>query len=187
MQFSLVSCSACLPQAQTEAELQGLDLGEVERLAAEAAELQARAAVALRLARARMGGSGAAPSACFAIPEEHKVSAAAGSSPRGLGATSQHAVVAEAKQERRKVGGFERGGALPANAGVALQLYLLLLVLLEGALLAAARLAQRASLGALRPPRKVVLAPVAVTRSALCLALLAADVLHGALGALHVV
>jgi hypothetical protein len=42
------------PCLQTEAELQGLDAAEVERLAAEAADLQARAATALRLAQRRL-------------------------------------------------------------------------------------------------------------------------------------
>lgn len=174
-----------LLQAQTEAELQGLDLGEVERLAAEAAELQSRAAVALRLARARMGGSGGSALARFVIPEEHKEqrqAVAAEETWRAKGGTAVRATVAEAKQRQ---GDGSAGGTFPTAAGMALQLYLLLLVLLESALLAGARLAQRASLGALRPPRELVLAPVAAARCALCLAMLAADVLFGALGALQ--
>jgi hypothetical protein len=103
---------------------------------------------------------------------------------RVKGGTAGHAAVVEAKQ-RQGGGSAALGGTFPAAAGMALRLYLLLLVLLESSLLAGARLAQRASLGALRPPRELVLAPVAAARCALCLAMLAADVLFGALGALQ--
>lgn len=50
----------CLPAKQADAELEHLPPAELERLAAEAAELQARAAAALRQARARLQGDGSA-------------------------------------------------------------------------------------------------------------------------------
>lgn len=59
---------APLASPQTEAELQGLDAAEVERLADEAAELQARAATALRLAQRRL--QVAAPAAAPAAGSE---------------------------------------------------------------------------------------------------------------------
>ncbi|KAL4422585.1 hypothetical protein ABPG75_008782 [Micractinium tetrahymenae] len=55
---SAVSWASALTLPQTESDLAQLDLDEVRQLAAEAEALQQRAALALRLARLRMGGEG---------------------------------------------------------------------------------------------------------------------------------
>ena len=147
---TLSAAAGALPQ--TEEEVQQLELGEVEWLAEEAAELQARASTALRLARQRLRRR------------------------EGGGQTGQHG----------------QAGAVPARGGVsgvapvraALQLYMLMLALVEAALLAGAGLVARLSLGLVRLPAGLLLAPVAAARRAAFVLLAAADLLLRVLGAL---
>lgn len=157
---------------QTEAELRQLDLQEVQRLAEDAEELQARAAVALRLARQRMNEGGGAAFQCY-VPGAPAAGPAAGSGRLGGGGGPVRA------------GGTRAGRLASAAAERLLQLYPLLLAVAEVVLLCGAGVVERASLGLLHPPRALVLAPVAAARAVACLALLLADAAAQALAALQ--
>lgn len=71
------------PTMQTEAELAQMDLHEVEHLAAEAAELQQRAALVLRLAQQRMQQRGSSSSSARAEGGRTEVPSSAGAAAVG--------------------------------------------------------------------------------------------------------
>lgn len=185
--LQLASLGHSLVSFQTEAELQGLDAGEVERLAAEAAELQARATTALRLAQERLqahmqAGDGGAPassgSVALATPLE----------PPAAGVAAASAAAGDAELVA-PAGAAGAGADMPPAAPVAvgapsqppeaqrlLQLCILLLAAGEALLLWGAHAVQAASGGRLQLPRTLALAPLLPARTALAALLLAADV-----------
>jgi hypothetical protein len=149
---ALSAAAGSLPQ--TEEVVQQLDLGEVECLTEEAAELQARAVTALRLARQRLRRR-----------------------ERGGQAGQQW-------QQGAAPPGGRRGGAVSGAAPVRAALQLYMLALAEAALLSGAGLVARLSLGRVSLPTGVMLAPLAVARRAAFVLLAAADLLLRVLGAL---
>lgn len=179
---------AVLPP-QTEAELAQLDLGEVVRLAAEAAELQERAGAALRLARQRLQGepgarSGSGDGQAAGVEGGPAPASARSGSPVGdsahAEATRKAADLETASEHKAEPAlGRKAAAAAPATPALlllALQLLLLLTAAAEAGLLWCAGAARRASGGTLRVPRSLVLAPVGAARGGAVAALLAADV-----------
>jgi hypothetical protein len=183
---------------QTEAELQQLDYKEVERLAEDAADLQWRAATALRLARQRMnlGAAGIAqgPSKGFQAGFTREGPVRDLEFPAGTredahplpAPGSSRSPATEAGRTRQPLHtSISRRRAADTQEGHGfLRLYLLLLAVAEVVLLWLAQLARCASLGVLHPPRSLVLAPVTAARSAVCLVLFVSDAARQALAAL---
>lgn len=143
--------------------MQALDQAAVELLAAEAAELQARATTALRLARRRMQASGSSDGG-----------------PGSGGSTFAVAEAAAAGVRRRAVPGAPLAPAPEPPAAAAasrlLQVHLLLLAIAEVAMLWVAGRVLRASGGRVSVPPRVAAAPVAAARWALVALLCFADV-----------
>lgn len=183
---SWVSSSMALPQ--TEAELAGLEWQEVEQLAAEAAELQQRAALALRLARQRMqgdGGSGGNGGSESGGLESYVPGLVFRPSGRGMGGAGREDGVAVAGSMQSAGLAARSRSAAPASPAadegpalslqLPLQLALLLLAAAEAALLFCADLAQRASCGLLRLPRTLVTAPAGAVRAIVLTAVVCAE------------
>jgi hypothetical protein len=173
------------PPPQTEAELAQLELGDIERLAEEAAEWQERAGAALRLARQRLhaGGRAEQPDGGRSAGQPGNAAIATASSLNASPAEGAAQATAEPQRTTEpELTATAAPAAAPAPLLLALQLLLLLAAAAEVALLWGVGLAGRASGGVVRLPRSLVLAPVSAARGGVMAALLAAD-LALALGA----